>query len=127
MTGMNMKAKSDSTSRFISRILRHKPEVIGIQKKRVVFRDVENKRGKPFSDYRDEFEYLTDDYDSLSAVPIEVKSGKDYSVHSTWNTFVKNDDYNAKKAFVLSNGREITTNGRITVLPIYEVMFFGTM
>ena len=30
MKGMNMKAKSDSTSRFISLILRHKPEVIGI-------------------------------------------------------------------------------------------------
>ena len=30
-----------------------------------------------------------------------------------------------KKAFVLSNTREITTNGKITYLPIYDVMFFG--
>ncbi len=71
-------------------------------------------------------DYLIDDYESLSAVPIEVKSGKDYSVHSALNTFVKNDDYNVKKAFVLSNAREITTKGRITYLPIYDVMFFGT-
>ncbi len=70
-----------------------------------------------------EVDYLIDDYDSLSAVPIEVKSGKDYTVHSALNTFVKNDDYHVKKAFVLSNTREITTNGKITYLPIYDVMF----
>ena len=32
-----------------------------------------------------EVDYLIDDYDSLSAVPIEVKSGKDYTVHSALN------------------------------------------
>ena len=71
-----------------------------------------------------EVDYLIDDFDSLSAVPIEVKSGKDYTVHSALNTFVKNDDYHVKKAYVLSNAREITTNGKITYLPIYDVMFF---
>ena len=71
-----------------------------------------------------EVDYLIDDYDSLSAVPIEVKSGKDYTVHSALNAFVKNEDYHIKKAFVLSNAREITTNGKITYLPIYFVMFF---
>ena len=48
-----------------------------------------------------------------------------YTVHSALNTFVKNDDYHVKKAYVLSNAREITTNGKITYLPIYDVMFFG--
>ena len=72
-----------------------------------------------------EVDFLIDDYDSLSAVPIEVKSGKDYTVHSALNTFVKNDDYHVKKAFVLSNTREIKTNGKITYLPIYNVMFLG--
>ena len=71
-----------------------------------------------------EVDYLIDDYDSLSAVPLEVKSGKDYIVHHALNTFVKNDDYHVKKAFVLSNTREITSNGKITYLPIYDVMFF---
>ena len=70
-----------------------------------------------------EVDYLIDDYDSLSAVPIEVKSGKDYTIHSALNTFVKNDDYHVKKAYVLSNAREITTNGKVTYLPIYDVMF----
>lgn len=72
-----------------------------------------------------EVDFLIDDYDSLSAVPIEVKSGKDYTVHSALNAFVKNEDYHVKKAYVLSNAREITTNGKITYLPIYDVMFFG--
>lgn len=72
-----------------------------------------------------EVDYLIDDYKSLSAVPIEVKSGKDYTVHSALNTFVKNEDYHVKKAFVLSNTREITISGRITYLPIYDIMFFS--
>ena len=75
---------------------------------------------------RGEVDYLIDDYGSLSAVPIEVKSGKDYTVHSALNTFVKNEDYHVKKAVVLSNNREITVKGKIVYLPIYDVMFFGT-
>ena len=71
-----------------------------------------------------EVDYLIDDYDSLSAVPIEVKSGKDYTVHSALNNFVKNEDYHIKKAFVLSNERTVKTVGKITYLPIYDVMFF---
>ena len=71
-----------------------------------------------------EVDYLIDDYESLSAVPIEVKSGKDYQVHSALNTFVKNEDYHIQKAFVVSNEREITTKGKVTYLPIYDIMFF---
>lgn len=71
-----------------------------------------------------EVDYLIDDYNSLSAVPIEVKSGKDYTVHSALNSFVQNEDYHIKKAFVLSNSREITTKGKIIYIPIYYIMFF---
>lgn len=71
-----------------------------------------------------EVDYLIDDYNSLSAVPIEVKSGKDYTVHSALNTFVQNEDYHIKKAYVLSNERTVTHNGKITYLPIYYIMFF---
>lgn len=70
-----------------------------------------------------EVDFLIDDYDSLSCVPIEVKSGKDYTVHSALNNFVQNEGYIIKKAYVLSNNRDITTNGKITYLPIYFVMF----
>lgn len=72
---------------------------------------------------RGEVDYLIDDYDSLSAVPIKVKSGKDYTVHSALNNLVSNEDYHISKAFVLSNERKIKTNGKITYIPIYFVMF----
>ena len=71
-----------------------------------------------------EVDYLIDDFDSLSAIPIEVKSGKDYSIHSALNNFVANADYHIKKAYVLSNNREITCKGKIIYLPIYFIMFF---
>lgn len=72
-----------------------------------------------------EVDYLIDDYDSLCTVPIEVKSGKDYTVHSALNTFVKNEDYHIKKAFVVSNKRTVKQNGKITYIPIYYIMFFN--
>ena len=71
-----------------------------------------------------EVDYLIDDYDSLSAVPIEVKSGKDYTVHSALNALLQNEEYHIKKGIVLSNSREITCKGKITYMPIYDVMFF---
>ena len=71
-----------------------------------------------------EVDYLIDDYNTLSCVPIEVKSGKDYTVHSALSSFVQNEDYHIKKAYVLSNERAITHKGRITYLPIYYIMFF---
>ena len=70
-----------------------------------------------------EVDFLIDDYDLLSAVPIEVKSGKDYTVHSALNNFVSNEDYHIAKAYVLSNERTVSHNGNITYLPIYNVMF----
>lgn len=70
-----------------------------------------------------EVDYLIDDYDSLSVVPIEVKSGKDYTVHSALNTFVQNEEYGVKKVIVLSNERQITVKGKIIYLPIYYLMF----
>lgn len=71
-----------------------------------------------------EVDYLIDDYNTLSAVPIEVKSGKDYTVHSALNTFVQNEDYHIKKAFVVSNERKVFSKGKITYIPIYYIMFF---
>lgn len=71
-----------------------------------------------------EVDFLIDDYDSLSVVPLEVKSGKDYTIHSALTNFAKNEDYKIQKAFVVSNEREIKTKGIITYIPIYNVMFF---
>lgn len=71
-----------------------------------------------------EVDYLIDDHTNLSVVPIEVKSGKDYTVHSALNNFIKNENYPISNAFVLSNEREVMTVGKITYIPIYYIMFF---
>ena len=73
--------------------------------------------------HKGEVDYLIDDYSSLSAVPVEVKSGKDYTVHSALNAFVQNEDYNIKKAYVVSNEKTVQQNGKIIYIPIYYVMF----
>ena len=76
--------------------------------------------------HKGEVDYLIDDYDSLSVVPIEIKSGKDYTIHSALDHFVDNEDYNIKKAYVLSNEREVKRDGKIIYMPIYNIMFFDS-
>ena len=70
-----------------------------------------------------EVDFIIDDVDNLSNIPIEVKSGKDYKVHSALDKFISNKDYNIKQAFVLSNVQTVYTENNITYLPIYYVMF----
>ena len=70
-----------------------------------------------------EVDYIIDDYQNLAILPIEVKSGKDYSIHSALNNLVSNDAYNIQKAYVLSNERLVKQKGKIIYLPIYYVMF----
>jgi len=70
-----------------------------------------------------EVDYLIDDHKVMSVHPIEVKSGKDYTVHSALNNLMRNPDYNILTGTVFSNEREIRQNGKITYMPIYFVMF----
>ena len=72
-----------------------------------------------------EVDFLIDDADNLSNIPIEVKSGKDYTVHSALNKFLSVKDYNIKRAYVLSNSRDVVTKDGVTYLPVYYVMFFS--
>jgi predicted AAA+ superfamily ATPase len=72
---------------------------------------------------RGEVDFLIDDYDMLSVLPIEVKSGKDYSVHRALNNFVANNDYNIQVAYVVSNEREVSVKNKIIYLPVYYIMF----
>lgn len=71
-----------------------------------------------------EVDFLIDDADNLSNIPIEVKSGKDYNIHSALNRFLSMDEYNVRKSFVLSNERQVHNKNGITYVPIYYVMFF---
>jgi len=70
-----------------------------------------------------EVDYLIDDHVAMSAHPIEVKSGKDYTVHSALNNLLKNPDYNLQSGTVISNEREVYQDGKVTYMPVYFVMF----
>ncbi len=71
-----------------------------------------------------EVDYLIDDYEHLTVLPFEVKSGKDYTVHSALNNFMNTSDYHIQKAVVLSNEREISVKNGIIYLPVYYCMFY---
>ena len=68
-----------------------------------------------------EVDFLIDDFDTLSVVPIEVKSGRDYKIHSALNNLQKTGS--VQKGIVLSNSPEITQKGNTLYLPVYYVMF----
>lgn len=70
-----------------------------------------------------EVDYLVDDTDSTSVLPIEVKSGKDYRIHSALDKFLSNKDYGISKAIVLSNERGVFSEGGVHYLPVYDIMF----
>lgn len=71
-----------------------------------------------------EIDFLIDDPDNLSNIPLEVKSGKDYSIHSALSRFLTLDEYNVKRAYVLSNEPQVYIKDDITYIPIYYIMFF---
>lgn len=70
-----------------------------------------------------EVDFLIDDFNALSVLPLEVKSGKDYTTHRALNKFVSNSDYHISQALVLSNEQKVFAEDKITYLPIYYSMF----
>ena len=70
-----------------------------------------------------EVDFLVDDSSTMSVLPVEVKSGKDYMVHSALNNLMAVPDYHIASSIVFSNDREVRTKGNILYLPIYYVMF----
>lgn len=71
-----------------------------------------------------EVDFLIDDFNELSVLPIEVKSGKNYYVHNAINNLIGIPNYNINNGYILSNEREIKRKGKITYIPVYMVMFF---
>ena len=70
-----------------------------------------------------EVDFLIDNYDTLSTMPVEVKSGKDSDRHSSLDKFIATPDYHIRNALVLDNNREVRQDGKITHMPVYYVMF----
>ena len=56
------------------------------------------------------------------SLPIEVKSGKDYTVHSALSNCVNNPEYDIDEAFVFADCN-VEKKGKITYLPIYMTCF----
>ena len=50
-----------------------------------------------------EVDFLVDDYDRLQVLPLEVKSGKDYTEHSALTKFLETPEYGIDRAIVFSN------------------------
>lgn len=69
-----------------------------------------------------EVDFLVDDSSTMSVLPIEVKSGKDYTVHSALDNLMMVPDYHIVSSIVFSNEREIKQKGNIHYLPIYYIM-----
>lgn len=55
-------------------------------------------------------------------LPIEVKSGKDYTHHSALNSILSINNYHINSGIILSN-KNIKEEGKITYYPIYMAMF----
>jgi len=72
-----------------------------------------------------EIDYLIDDHDNLSVIPIEIKSGKGYYIHSALNKFLTLNDFTLQRAYVFSNEREVIRNNKIIYMPIYNIMFLN--
>lgn len=70
-----------------------------------------------------EVDFLIDNYEELTVLPIEIKSGKDYTEHSALTNFLKTPDYGINRAIVFSNEREIFVKKGVTYLPIYYCIF----
>ncbi len=69
-----------------------------------------------------EVDYIVDDMENLSVLPLEIKSGKDYHVHSALDKLLQIKEYNIKQAYVFSNARQVETKNGVTYLPIYYIM-----
>lgn len=74
-----------------------------------------------------EVDFLVDDYSSTSVLQIEVKSGKDYAVHSALNNLLSTPDYHVQSAIVISNEREVRKEGSIIYMPVYYTMFLDSL
>ncbi len=70
-----------------------------------------------------EVDFMIDDYQTGSVLPIEVKSGRDYTIHSALNALLNNKDYGIHKAIVFSNERQVKKDDGVVYMPVYYVMF----
>ncbi|MCQ2288879.1 MAG: AAA family ATPase [Muribaculaceae bacterium] len=69
-----------------------------------------------------EVDFLINNVAGMTVLPIEVKSGKDYTSHKALDRFLANEEYNIKSGIVLDNERKVYTKDNVTYMPIYFIM-----
>ena len=67
-------------------------------------------------------DFLVNNVAGMTVLPIEVKSGKDFTSHKALDRFLADKEYNIPSGIVFDNNREVFTNGNVTYMPIYYIM-----
>ncbi|MBR2183249.1 MAG: ATP-binding protein [Acidaminococcaceae bacterium] len=57
-----------------------------------------------------------------NALPVEIKSGKDYTRHAALDHVLANEEYAIPEAVVLHNGN-VSVKGKVVYYPVYMLMF----
>ena len=57
-----------------------------------------------------------------NALPLEIKSGKDYTIHSALDNCLRNPEYKMQEGIVFANCN-VSVSDKVTYLPVYMVMF----
>ncbi len=71
-----------------------------------------------------EVDFLINDYDLLSAVAIEIKSGNDQNNFRALPKLIdKNGQYKLAKGYVFCNKNIVKQEDNLITLPIYLIMF----
>ena len=70
-----------------------------------------------------EVDYLIDDYDNLSILPLKIKSGKDYLNFKALPKLLKEPNCRIQNGYVFSNNQEVKIDEKIIFMPIYYIMF----
>ena len=61
-----------------------------------------------------------------AVLPIEIKSGKDYTAHAALDNILSVIDYDIQRAFVFCRGN-VSKKDRIAYYPIYMLMFLTNL
>ena len=71
-----------------------------------------------------EVDFLINDYDNLSILPIEIKSGKDsYKFRALPKLIDKNGNYKLNKGYIFTNNNIVKKEDNLYTFPIYFIMF----
>ena len=60
-----------------------------------------------------------------TVLPIEVKSGKDFTSHAALDNLMGEEEFGIPAAFVACESGKVEVAGKTTYLPIYDMMFLG--